>query len=239
MASGEAIGCFGLTEPDFGSDPGGMITRAVQARAASYVLNGAKMWITNGTVAHLAIVWAKLKNEASGKRGDPRLPRREGHEGLLRARAEAQALAARLGHQRADPAGRARAGGQPAARTSSGLKGPLGCLSQARFGIAFGVVGAAMACFHSAAEYSQEPRDQFGKPIGSLPARAERARRHAHRDHQGAAALRPARAAQGARRRSSPSRSRSPSATTARSRSTSRAARATSWAPTASPPSTR
>jgi len=66
MAKGEVIGCFGLTEPDFGSNPAGMITRAVQ-RGGEYVLNGAKMWITNGTVAHLAVVWAKLKSEKAGK----------------------------------------------------------------------------------------------------------------------------------------------------------------------------
>jgi glutaryl-CoA dehydrogenase len=164
MATGEAIGCFGLTEPDFGSDPAGMITRAVK-RGSEYVLNGAKMWITNGTIAHLAIVWAKLKNEASGRDEIRGFIVEKGMKGFsapeqkrkhsLRASVTSELILqdVHVPEENLLPEG-------------SGLKGPLGCLSQARFGIAFGVVGAAMACFHSAAEYSKS-RIMFGKPIGS------------------------------------------------------------------------
>lgn len=164
MAKGEVIGCFGLTEPDFGSDPGGMLTRAVR-RDGGYVLNGAKMWITNGTVAHLAVVWAKLKNEDTGREEIRGFLVEKGTKGFsapeqkrkhsLRASVTSELILQDVfvpeDHLLPNVAG---------------LKGPLGCLSQARFGIAFGVVGAAMACFHSAAEYSKS-RIMFGKPIGS------------------------------------------------------------------------
>jgi glutaryl-CoA dehydrogenase len=164
MASGELIGCFGLTEPDFGSDPGGMITRAVK-KGGEYVLNGAKMWITNGTVAHVAIVWAKLRNESSGReeirgfvvekdmKGFSAPEQKRKHS--LRASVTSELILQDVHVPEAN-----------LLPNVSGLKGPLGCLSQARFGIAFGVVGAAMACFHSAAEYSKS-RIMFGKPIGS------------------------------------------------------------------------
>jgi glutaryl-CoA dehydrogenase len=164
MAKGELIGCFGLTEPDFGSDPGGMITRAVR-KDGGYVLNGAKMWITNGTVAHLAVVWAKLKSETSGReeirgflvekgtRGFSAPEQKRKHS--LRASVTSELILqdVHIPEENLLP-------------NVSGLKGPLGCLSQARFGIAFGVVGAAMACFHAATEYSKS-RIMFGKPIGS------------------------------------------------------------------------
>jgi glutaryl-CoA dehydrogenase len=164
MAKGEVIGCFGLTEPDFGSDPGGMITRAVR-KDGGYVLNGSKMWITNGTVAHLAVVWAKLKNETSGReeirgflvekgtRGFSAPEQKRKHS--LRASVTSELILqdVHIPEENLLP-------------NVSGLKGPLGCLSQARFGIAFGVVGAAMACFHTATEYSKS-RIMFGKPIGS------------------------------------------------------------------------
>ena len=164
MASGEAIGCFGLTEPDFGSDPAGMITRAVK-HGDGYVLNGAKMWITNGTIAHLAIVWAKLKSEQSGREEIRGFIVEKGMKGFsapeqkrkhsLRASVTSELILqdVHVPEENILP-------------NVSGLKGPLGCLSQARFGIAFGVVGAAMACFHAAAEYSKS-RIMFGKPIGS------------------------------------------------------------------------
>jgi len=164
MAKGEVIGCFGLTEPDFGSDPGGMITRAVK-KGGEYVLNGAKMWITNGTVADLAVVWAKLKSEESdreeirgflvekGMKGFSAPEQKRKHS--LRASVTSELILqdVHVSEEHLLP-------------NVSGLKGPLGCLSQARFGIAFGVVGAAMACFHAAAEYSKT-RVMFGKPIGS------------------------------------------------------------------------
>ena len=163
MAKGELIGCFGLTEPDHGSDPGSMITRAKKV-ADGYVLNGAKMWITNGTMAHVAIVWAKLKDEASGKdvirgfivdtktKGFSAPEQKRKHS--LRASVTSELILQDV-HVPEDAL----------LPNVEGLKGPLGCLTQARFGIAYGVVGSAMACFHSATEYSKS-RIMFGKPIG-------------------------------------------------------------------------
>ncbi len=165
MAKGEVIGCFGLTEPDFGSDPGGMITRARKVDGG-YVLNGAKMWITNGTVADVAIVWAKLPSEAKG---------RETIRGFI---VETNSKGFSAPEQKRKHSLRASVTSELILEdvfvpedgmlpNVEGLKGPLGCLSQARFGIAFGVVGAAMACFHAAAEYSKS-RIMFGRPIGSF-----------------------------------------------------------------------
>ena len=171
LARGEAIGCFGLTEPDHGSDPAGMITRAVK-KGSEYVLNGAKMWITNGTVADVAVVWAKLKDEATGKDEIRGFLVEKGAKGFsapeqkrkhsLRASVTSELILQDV-HVPADSL-------LPGVR---GLKGPLSCLSQARFGIAFGVVGAAMACFHSAAEYSKT-RVMFGRPIGGFQLVQER-----------------------------------------------------------------
>jgi glutaryl-CoA dehydrogenase len=171
MAKGEVIGCFGLTEPDFGSNPAGMLTRAVRAEGG-YVLNGAKMWITNGTIAHLAVVWARLEDEGSGRdeirgflveKGTPGFSAPEQkRKHSLRASVTSELILQDV-HVPEDhllPDGR-------------GLRGPLGCLSQARFGIAFGVVGSAMACFHAAAEYSKS-RIQFDRPIGSFQLVQER-----------------------------------------------------------------
>ena len=171
MATGEVIGCFGLTEPDFGSNPAGMLTRAVR-RDGGYVLNGAKMWITNGTVAHVAVVWAKLKSEESGKEEIRGFLVEKGMKGFsapeqkrkhsLRASVTSELILQDVHVPEAN-----------LLPNVSGLKGPLGCLSQARFGIAFGVVGAAMACFHAAAEYSKS-RVQFGRPIGGFQLVQER-----------------------------------------------------------------
>jgi glutaryl-CoA dehydrogenase len=163
LAKGELIGCFGLTEPDHGSDPGSMITRAKKV-ADGYVLNGAKMWITNGTMAHVAIVWAKLKDETSGEerirgfivdtktKGFSAPEQKRKHS--LRASVTSELILQDV-HVPDDAL----------LPNVEGLKGPLGCLTQARFGIAFGVVGSAMACFHSATEYAKS-RIMFGKPIG-------------------------------------------------------------------------
>jgi glutaryl-CoA dehydrogenase len=171
MATGEVIGCFGLTEPDFGSNPSGMITRAVR-HGGEYVLNGAKMWITNGTVAHVAVVWAKLKNEETGKEEIRGFLVEKGTKGFsapeqkrkhsLRASVTSELILQDVHVPEAS-----------LLPNVSGLKGPLGCLSQARFGIAFGVVGAAMACFHAAAEYSKS-RIQFDRPIGGFQLVQER-----------------------------------------------------------------
>ncbi|MFN7142556.1 MAG: acyl-CoA dehydrogenase family protein [Myxococcota bacterium] len=159
MALGKLIGCFGLTEPDYGSNPGGMVTRAVDD-GDSYVLNGAKMWITNGTIAHLAIVWAKLDGVIRGfivEKGDPGFTAPEMHgKHSLKASVTSELVFqdCRIPKDRILP-------------HVKGLKGPFSCLNNARFGISWGAIGAAMACFHSAREYSLS-RVQFGKPIAGF-----------------------------------------------------------------------
>jgi len=159
MAKGDLIGCFGLTEPDFGSNPGGMITKAVED-GDSYILNGAKMWITNGTVADIAIVWAKLDGEIRGfivEKSDPGFSAPEMHgKHSLRASVTSELVFqdCRIPKDRILP-------------HVKGLKGPFSCLNNARYGIAWGALGAAMACFHSAKDYSLS-RIQFGKPIASF-----------------------------------------------------------------------
>jgi glutaryl-CoA dehydrogenase len=159
LARGEAIGCFGLTEPDFGSNPSGMITRAVD-QGDHYLLNGAKMWITNGTIADVAVVWAKLDGEIHGFLVE------KGMEGFsapemtgkhsLRASVTSELVFqdVRLPKDNLLPG-------------VEGLKGPLSCLTNARYGIAWGALGAAMSCFHSATEYSKS-RIQFDRPIASF-----------------------------------------------------------------------
>jgi len=159
MAAGEAIGCFGLTEPDHGSDPSGMTTRAIQ-NGADWVLSGTKMWITNGSIADIAVVWAGTDDGIRGflvPRGAKGFTSREIHKKMsLRASitAELHFDEVRL------PADAILPGVQ-------GLKGPLSCLSEARYGIAWGVTGAARACFEAAAEYSRT-REQFGRKIGGF-----------------------------------------------------------------------
>jgi glutaryl-CoA dehydrogenase len=159
MAAGEAIGCFGLTEPDHGSDPSGMTTRASQ-NGADWVLSGTKMWITNGSIADIAVVWAATPEGIRGflvPRGAKGFTSREIHKKMsLRASvtAELHFDEVRL------PADAILPGVQ-------GLKGPLSCLSEARYGIAWGVTGAARACFEAAAEYSRT-REQFGRKIGGF-----------------------------------------------------------------------
>jgi glutaryl-CoA dehydrogenase len=159
MAAGEALGCFGLTEPDHGSDPSGMTTTATR-NGGDWLLNGTKMWITNGSVADIAVVWASTED---GIRGFlvPRAARgfssRNIHKKLsLRASvtSELHFDDVRL------PASAMLPGVQ-------GLKGPLSCLSEARFGIVWGVTGAARSCFEAAAEYART-REQFGRKIGGF-----------------------------------------------------------------------
>ena len=156
LASGEAIGCFGLTEPDFGSNPGGMITRAVD-KGDHYLLNGAKMWITNGTIADVAVVWAKLDGEVRGFLVEMGMegfsaPEMTGKHSL-RASVTSELVFqdVKLPKENIFPDIR-------------GLKGPLGCLNNARYGISWGALGAAMGCFDSARQYSLS-RIQFGGPI--------------------------------------------------------------------------
>ena len=159
MAAGRFIGCFGLTEPDFGSNPGGMITKAVDD-GDSFVLNGAKMWITNGTIADLAVVWAKLDGEIRGfivEKGDPGFsaPEMTGKHSLKASvTSELVFMDCRIPKDRILPG-------------VKGLRGPFSCLNNARFGIAWGALGAAMACMHSATQYAKS-RIQFDRPIASF-----------------------------------------------------------------------
>ena len=158
--AGEAIGCFGLTEPDAGSDPGAMRTHA-RRDGDDWILNGAKMWITNGSIADVAVVWARTDDgEIRGflvEKGTP---------GFSRPGHREEALAARVGHVGA----RARRRPRPGRRALPGcvdLRGPLSCLNEARYGIVWGAVGAARACFEAALEYSKE-RIVFGMPIAAF-----------------------------------------------------------------------
>jgi glutaryl-CoA dehydrogenase len=159
MATGEAIGCFGLTEPDFGSNPAGMRTRA-KRDGSDWVLEGTKMWITNGTVADVAIVWARTDDGIRGfvvPTSTPGFSAREIHKKLsLRASVTAELVldGARL------PADAVLPG-------VVGLRGPLGCLSEARFGIVFGTLGAARDCLETAIAYGID-REQFDRPIAGF-----------------------------------------------------------------------
>ena len=159
MAAGEVIGCFGLSEPDFGSDPASMRTSA-KREGDDWILNGTKMWITNGGIADIAIVWAQTEDGVRGfivPRGTPGFTTRDIHRKLsLRASVTSELL---LDDVRL-PADAVLPG-------VTGMKGPLSCLSEARYGIVWGSMGAARACFESALEYSKT-RNQFGKPIGSF-----------------------------------------------------------------------
>jgi len=159
LARGEKIGCFGLTEPDFGSNPGGMITRAEEV-SGGYRLNGAKMWITNGSIADVAVVWAKLGPAVRGflvEKGTPGFsaPEMKGKHSL-RASVTSELIFDNV----TIPSENILAGGE-------GLKLPLSCLSQARYGIAWGAVGAAMACYDAALGYAKS-RIQFDRPIASF-----------------------------------------------------------------------
>jgi len=159
MAAGEAIGCFGLTEPDAGSDPGSMRTHA-RRDGDDWILNGQKMWITNGSIADVAVVWARTDDGVRGflvPRGTPGFTTQDIHRKLsLRASITSELL---LDDVRLPD--RARL---PEARS---LRGPLSCLSEARYGIVWGAAGAARACLEAALEYATA-RVQFGKPIASF-----------------------------------------------------------------------
>ena len=158
MAEGKLIGCFGLTEPDHGSNPSGMLTKAVDD-GDSYIINGAKMWITNGTLADVAIVWAKLDGEIRGflvEKDDNGFtaPEMKGKHSLKASvTSELVFDNVRIPKDRILP-------------HVKGLKGPFSCLNNARFGISWGAIGAAMACFHSSVDYAKS-RIQFGKPIAA------------------------------------------------------------------------
>ena len=159
MASGEVIGCFGLTEPDHGSDPGSMITRAVR-RGDDWVLNGAKRWITNAGIADIAIVWA---NTDEGFRGFIVPTDSEGFE-AHKIQNKLSLRASVTGEFYLDDVVVPESMRLPKAAS---IGAPLSCLTEARFGIAFGAVGAAIACYEAARDYQIE-RPQFGKPLASF-----------------------------------------------------------------------
>ena len=158
LASGEWVGCFGLTEPDHGSDPGGMATRA-ERTSDGFVLNGAKMWITNAPIADVAVIWAKLDGRIRGfivERNTlgfatPTI------EGKMSLRSSA------TGQIALDDVAVPEANLLPNAR---GLSGPFGCLNRARYGIAWGAMGAAEFCWHAARQYTLD-RTQFGRPLAA------------------------------------------------------------------------
>jgi glutaryl-CoA dehydrogenase len=157
MAKGEIIGCFGLTEPDFGSNPTGMRTTARRLAGGGYALNGTKRWITNGSIADLAIVWAKLDDDVRGfivPKGTKGFSAQDIHGKFsLRASVTSELVMedAEVGEDALLPGVR-------------GMRGPLQTLSQARFGIAWGALGAAMACYDEALGYAKS-RVQFSRPI--------------------------------------------------------------------------
>ena len=158
MAAGEAIGCFGLTEPDAGSDPGAMRTHA-RRDGSDWILNGQKMWITNGSASDVAVVWARTDEGIRGfvvPRGTPGFTTQDIHRKLsLRASVTSELL---LDDVRLPDSARLP--------EATSLKGPLSCLNEARYGIVWGAIGAARACFESALQYSKE-RLVFGKPIAA------------------------------------------------------------------------
>jgi len=159
MAAGEAIGCFGLTEPDAGSDPGSMRTRA-RRDGDDWVLHGQKMWITNGSIADVAVVWAHTDGGVRGflvPKGTKGFTTQDIHKKLsLRASVTSELLLDDV-----------RLPADSVLPEVSSLKGPLSCLNEARYGIVWGAAGAARACYESALEYSKE-RIQFDRPIGSF-----------------------------------------------------------------------
>ena len=163
MAAGEVIGCFGLTEPDFGSNPGGMITVAKQD-GDGWVINGAKMWITNGSMADIAIIWAKTGaiDDISSIRGFIVPTSTKG----FTAKDQKGKLSLLASDTSELVLQDVRVGPEALLPKSGGLKSPLMCLTQARYGIAFGAVGAAMACFDEALRYAKE-RIMFDQPIGA------------------------------------------------------------------------
>lgn len=158
LASAEVIGCFGLTEPDYGSNPGGMISKAEKVDGG-YVLNGAKMWITNGSIADIAIVWAKLNGVIKGFIVEKEFNGYTSPEIKRKHSLRASITSELIFEDVFIPDGNLLP-------ESDGLKSPLMCLNQARYSIAWGVAGSMMACYDSALEYSKS-RIQFDKPIAS------------------------------------------------------------------------
>jgi glutaryl-CoA dehydrogenase len=162
LATGEKLGCFGLTEPGFGSNPGGMTTTARKADD-KYILNGEKMWITSGNIADVAVIWAKVENEDNNVRGflvetdRPGFKAHEVHGKWSLRSSVTSGLSLQDVHV---PAANLLPG-------TSGLKSPLMCLNQARYGISWGTIGAAMACYDTALQYSKTRKQFHGQPIAS------------------------------------------------------------------------
>jgi glutaryl-CoA dehydrogenase len=162
LATGEKLGCFGLTEPGFGSNPGGMTTRARKA-GGEYVLNGEKMWITSGTIADVAVIWAKVEDEENRVRGflvetdRPGFSAQEVHgKWSLRASSTSGLT---LQDVRVPEANLLPGSG--------GLKSPFMCLNQARYGISWGAIGAAMSCYDTALQYAKTRKQFHNQPIAS------------------------------------------------------------------------
>ncbi|MBO6949411.1 MAG: acyl-CoA dehydrogenase [Rhodospirillales bacterium] len=158
LATGELVGCFGLTEPDFGSDPGGMKTRAEKIDGG-YKLTGSKMWISNAPIADVFVVWAKLDDKVRG------FVLEKGMKGLSANKIEGK-LSLRASVTGDISLDGVEVGEDALLPNVSGLAGPFGCLNKARFGIAWGALGAAEFCWHAAREYTLE-RKQFGRPLAN------------------------------------------------------------------------
>jgi glutaryl-CoA dehydrogenase len=168
LATGEKLGCFGLTEPGFGSNPGGMTTRARKS-GDQYILNGEKMWITSGTIADIAIVWAKLENEDGSAPGNDRVrgflvetdrPGFSAHDVHGKWSLRASVTSGLSLQDVRVPASSLLPG-------AIGLKGPLMCLNQARYGISWGAIGAASACYDTALQYAKLRKQFHNQPIAS------------------------------------------------------------------------
>ena len=158
LATGEYVGCFGLTEPDHGSDPGGMITNA-KVTAGGYTLNGAKMWISNSPIADVFVVWAKLESVVRG------FILEKGMQGLSAPKIQGK-LSLRASVTGEIVMDNVFVPEENLMPNITGLKGPMGCLNSARLGIAWGTLGAAEACWHTALQYVLD-RKQFGRPLAA------------------------------------------------------------------------
>jgi glutaryl-CoA dehydrogenase len=159
MAAGKAIGCFGLTEPDHGSDPGSMETKA-RLDGNEYVISGVKRWITNGSVAQVAIVWARTSDGIRGFLVETERPGFSTNDIKGKFSLRASITSELVLDEVRVPKANLLPG-------VSGLKGPFSCLTQARYGIVWGAIGAAMSCYHTALEYAKT-RTQFSKPLASF-----------------------------------------------------------------------
>ncbi len=205
MATGEAIGCFGLTEPDHGSDPASMATRA-RRDGDDWVLHGSKMWITNAPVADVAVIWARTDEGVRGFVVPMDTPGVSAPEITRKMSLRASVT----GEIVLDDVRLPASAQLPEA---PGLKAPLSCLTEARYGIVWGALGAARDCLETALAYAIA-REQFGRPIGGLPAHPGQARRHGGGAAEGLPAGAAPGAAGGRAARSARSRSASASSTT-------------------------